>query len=142
MAIRIAADSAKVLQAPQESVKLYPPARSLSREFNRMRIRDAHSHFFSRRFCDLLAGQAAQSGGGRAEELLERVTASGVELPDPSPRLHARRWVEQLDLHGVAPAVTFGSHPAEAEAVAEGCAEAGGRLTPFVLVDPSTEAGL
>ena len=38
--------------------------------------------------------------------------------------------------------MTFASHPAEAEAVAEGCAEAGGRLTPFVLVDPSTEAGL
>ncbi|HZN60128.1 MAG TPA: amidohydrolase family protein [Planctomycetota bacterium] len=107
-----------------------------------MRIRDAHSHFFSLRLFELLAGQAAQSGGGRAEDLLERVTASGVELPGPSPRLHARRWVEQLDLHGVAHAVTFASHPAEAEAVAEGCAEAGGRLTPFVLVDPSSEAGL
>jgi hypothetical protein len=107
---------------------------------------DAHTHFFSRQFFELLAGQAAQARGlsdASAEDLLRGVLEqTGIELPDPSPRKHAERWLTELDRHGVEKAVTFASLPAEAEAVREACESAGGRLIPFVLVDPTSPTGI
>jgi len=111
-----------------------------------LHVCDAHTHFFSRQFFDLLSGQAAQArglSGVGAEGILPGVLEqTGIELPDPSPRKHAERWLSELDRHGVDKAVTFASLPAEAEAVREACESSGGRLIPFLLVDPTSAAGI
>ena len=111
-----------------------------------LHICDAHTHFFSRQFFDLLAEQAAEArglSGVSAEGILPPVLEqTGIELPDPAPRKHAERWLAELDRHGVEKAVSFASLPGEAEAVREACASSGGRLLPFLLVDPTSAAGV
>ncbi len=108
-----------------------------------MRLCDAHTHFFSRAFFDLLGKQAASARNLRADVLIEAVAReAGIVLPSPSPSTHAGQWLRELDQHAVERAVTFASLPGEAEAVAEASHASGGRLIPFVLVDPTTTAGL
>jgi hypothetical protein len=106
-------------------------------------VSDAHVHFFSRAFFELLAAEAAAAHGGAPEDLLaDLVRKAGLELPAPEPAVHARRWLAELDRHGVTRAVVFASHPREAEAVLEGTRAAGSRLVPYLLVNGATEAGL
>ena len=56
---------------------------------------DAHIHFFSRRFFEVLASQAGKSVETVAAEL-------GWELPPADPAELARRWAAELDAQGVA----------------------------------------
>jgi predicted TIM-barrel fold metal-dependent hydrolase len=109
-----------------------------------MRIVDAHTHFFSRDFFRLLGREAAAKAGGEDPEgpLADFVRKTGVEMPDPSPRKHAERWLAELDRHGVEAAVSIASLPGEEDAVREAAAASKGRLIPFLVVDPTTPAGL
>jgi predicted TIM-barrel fold metal-dependent hydrolase len=108
------------------------------------RLLDAHTHFFSREFFRLLAVESAAARGlaGPEEPLQELARKTGIEIPEADPRVHAGRWVQELDRHGVERAVTIASHPGEEDAVREGARAAGGRLVPVLLVDPRTEAGV
>jgi predicted TIM-barrel fold metal-dependent hydrolase len=107
-------------------------------------------HFFSREFFRLLAGQAAVgrllSETGRAahvEEILaELAEKAGIEIPLSDPAAHARRWLGELDRHGIARAVVFASMPLEADAVLAGARAGQGRLIPYLLVDPTTPEGI
>ena len=59
-----------------------------------MLLCDAHTHFFSRAFFQLLAKQAAAASGEDDAKLLESIPKrSGIELPDPAANEHARRWL-------------------------------------------------
>lgn len=108
-----------------------------------MKIVDAHTHFFSREFFQLLARQAAQATGGNPEALLaESTRKAGIELPAQDPSEHALRWLSELDRHGIERAVAFASLPGEARAVREACLSTNGRLIPFLLVDPTSSAGI
>ena len=108
-----------------------------------MRIADAHTHFFSRQFFKLLAEEAARAKGGDPDALLlELARKAAMELPEESPSQHARRWLSELDRHGIDRAVAFASLPGEAPAVKEACLSTNGRLIPFVLVNPTTAAAL
>lgn len=104
-----------------------------------MKLLDAHTHFFSRAFFDLLAKEASSTGRADPRRLLEAMAEKArLELPEASPAAHARRWIAELDRHGVERAVTFASAPGEASAVLEGCEESAGRLIPYVVVDPTS----
>jgi predicted TIM-barrel fold metal-dependent hydrolase len=108
-----------------------------------MRISDAHAHFFSRDFYAALAREAAAARGGDPEGLLlELSRKSGLEIPDPDSGKHARRWLAELDRHGVRYAVSIASVPGEEEAVRSGAAASGGRLVPFLAVNAANEAGI
>ena len=108
-----------------------------------MRISDAHAHFFSRDFYAALAREAAAARGGDPEQLLRDLSRkSGIEIPEADSGKHAARWVAELDRHGVSYAVSIASVPAEEEAVRAGALASGGRLVPFLAVNPSTEAGV
>src|SRR5437870_5026819 len=73
-----------------------------------MRIADAHTHFFSRQFFKLLAEEAARAKGGDPDALLlELARKAAMELPEESPSQHARRWLFELDRHGIDRAVAF-----------------------------------
>jgi hypothetical protein len=97
-------------------------------------IVDLHTHFFGPEFFRVLA---AASSGGDPGPGYGKLRAAGLDLPRGDPEEHARRWVEELDRHGVDRAVTFASLPEEAGTVARGAASSGGRLVPFALANPA-----
>jgi predicted TIM-barrel fold metal-dependent hydrolase len=92
-------------------------------------INDAHCHFFSSRFLELLAPDA---GGG--DELAFRLQwdapGTATELGD--------RWIAELDRHGVARAALIASIPGDAVSVAEAVAHHPHRLVGFFMHNPMT----
>lgn len=99
-------------------------------------ITDFHAHVFSRPFFEALAAQSPLPG--EPAELLEGVaTKVGLELPDPDPAVHLRRWLESLDAGGVQRMAAFSSDPAETPAVLEMAAASGGRLVPIAVCNPA-----
>jgi len=101
-----------------------------------VRVIDFHSHFFARSFFEALAVQAPGTETPQAR-LDALVAATGIELPPASVAEHLARWTAELDAHGVEHLCTFASAPEEAAAVAEAVALSAGRLSAFVVVDPS-----
>lgn len=104
---------------------------------------DAHTHFFSRAFFELLAKQAVGANGGDVESRLDAVREkAGIEIPDTSPSDHAKRWLTEFDRNGVDQAVTFASVPGEAASVLEAASISSGRLIPYLMCDASSAAGI
>ena len=69
------------------------------------RLCDAHIHFFSKRYFDLLGPGTGPLAG------------LGIEAPPPEPIELAKRWKEQLDQHGVARAALIASIPGDEASV-------------------------
>ena len=106
-------------------------------------ICDAHTHFFSKTFFELLLAEASEASKEPIDALQGRVRQRAeIEIPDESPKGHAERWMRELSRNGVERAVTFASLPGEADAVLEGTRVTCGRLVPYLLCNPSTPAGL
>ena len=95
-------------------------------------INDAHVHFFSSRFLDLLAPEA-----GGADVVTARLEwdapGTATELGD--------RWVAELDRHGVGRAALIASIPGDAASVAEAVAHHPHRLVGFFMHNPAAPAG-
>jgi predicted TIM-barrel fold metal-dependent hydrolase len=91
-------------------------------------INDAHCHFFSSRFLELLA---PESGG--ADEIATRLQwdapGTATELGD--------RWIAELDRHGVGRAALIASIPGDAASVAEAVAHHPHRLVGFFMHNPT-----
>ncbi len=104
-----------------------------------MHLLDAHTHFFSRTFFKLLA---AESGEDPDQALARLRESAGIDIPSDDTAEHTRRWLEELDRHGVDRAVTFASVPGEAAVVLEAAAASRGRLIPYLMCNPTTESGL
>jgi predicted TIM-barrel fold metal-dependent hydrolase len=103
-----------------------------------MRVIDFHAHLFTRAFFDALAGGSPLPG--TPEERLGAVQArTGLELPDPDPLVHGKRWLAELEAHDVAHMVGFASHPAEVPQVRAILEAAEGRMTGMAMVDPTQE---
>jgi predicted TIM-barrel fold metal-dependent hydrolase len=90
-------------------------------------LNDAHCHFFSSRFLELLA---PESGG--ADEIAYRLQwdspGTATELGD--------RWIAELDKHGVARAALMASVPGDAVSVAEAVAHHPHRFVGFFMHNP------
>ena len=100
---------------------------------------DFHTHFFSRSFFEAMAG--AVPGADSVDERLARVSeATGLELPSRDLAVHLSRWLDAFETAGVDHAVTFASLPEEIPSVTEAARAAGGRLSPFALVNPRAPA--
>ncbi|MHC4547455.1 MAG: amidohydrolase family protein [Planctomycetota bacterium] len=102
-----------------------------------MRIVDFHLHFFSRPFFETLARQTPQAGSVK-KKLARLAQEAGIEIPDGDNEAHTRRWVAELDAHGVGHAVAFASLPEEVPAVHDALRTADGRLSGCALVNPLT----
>ena len=89
---------------------------------------DAHIHFFSRRFFDVLASQAGKSAESVAAEL-------GWELPPSDAAELARRWAAELDTQGVARAAMIGSVPGDAASVRAAAVACPGRFLAYAMVN-------
>ena len=102
-----------------------------------MRTVDFHAHFFGPGYFRGLAGLSPLPG--TAEERVAAVAArAGIEAPTDVAE-HARRWLAELDRHGVEHAALFASLPGEADDVALAAQVGAGRFSTFALVDPRAE---
>ena len=90
-------------------------------------INDAHCHFFSSRFLELLAPDA-----GGAEQLSARLQWN----PPGTPTELGERWIDELDRHGVARAALIASIPGDAVSVAEAVAHHPERFVGFFMHNP------
>ena len=95
-------------------------------------VADAHVHFFSRRFFQILASQA----GATAEAIAGRL---GWELPDADPAVAARRWDAELEARGVARAALIASLPGDADSVRAAVAAFPRRFFAWAMVNPLAE---
>jgi predicted TIM-barrel fold metal-dependent hydrolase len=103
-----------------------------------MSIFDCHAHFFSRDFFAAMARQKdpAADVDRVLNDLAQRTK---IELPPSDALAHLKRWLAELDRHGVERAVVFASLPEEAAAVAEAVKNSAGRLVGFCLVNSKME---
>ena len=99
-----------------------------------MRICDAHCHFFSSRFLEILTKDRRDlppgDHAGAVSALLE------WDPPGP-PAALADRWVAELDRHGVPRAVLIASLPGDEESVATAVARHPARFVGFFMLNPS-----
>ena len=96
-------------------------------------VNDAHCHFFSSRFLEILT-QAMPDfpADGRAAAVAQRL---GWTVPGTAEEL-ADRWVEELDRHGVARAALISSIPGDEDSVAAAVARHPERFVGFFMFNP------
>jgi predicted TIM-barrel fold metal-dependent hydrolase len=98
-----------------------------------MRICDAHCHFFSSRFLELLtAGVPGFPDAGRHLAVSHRL---GWQDPG-TPEELADRWTAELDRHGVARAAIIASIPGDEDSVAAAVRRHPSRFIGFFMFNP------
>ena len=103
-----------------------------------LRVNDAHCHFFSPRFFDVLGRQRGFPGDTPG---LEVTSMLGWDHPGSTEAL-ADRWAETLTRAGVGRAMLIGSVPGEEEAVARAVARHPDRFVGAFMLDPTQEGAL
>jgi hypothetical protein len=104
--------------------------------FGDLPVYDAHAHFFSHRFfqglLEPIKGRFAGSDpvGAMAQEL-------GVEPPGTDPVFLARRWVAEMDRHGVGAMVLMASAVGDEESVAAAAKAFPERIAGYFMLDPT-----
>jgi predicted TIM-barrel fold metal-dependent hydrolase len=99
-----------------------------------MRICDAHCHFFSTRFLELLtATVAGLPDAGRATAVSHRL---GFDDPGSAEAL-ADRWASELDRHSVSRAALIASIPGDEESVATAVRRHPARFVGFFMFNPA-----
>ena len=95
-------------------------------------IADAHCHFFSQRFLEILTRGTPLVGDG-IHALCERL---GWQEPGP-PETLADRWLEELDKHGVTRAALIASVADDEDSVAVAVARHPRRFVGFFMFNPA-----
>lgn len=93
-------------------------------------VSDAHVHFFSHGFFSLLGKQKSLAVDAMGPLL-------GWEMPDVDPVALARRWVRELDTHGVSRAAIIASLPGDEGSVAAAVAAFPERFHGYSIVNPT-----
>lgn len=94
-------------------------------------ICDAHCHFFSRRFLEILTKDSPL-----AERGVEHVSALLGWDSSESAELLADRWVEELDRHSVSRAALIASAPGDEQSVSSAVARHPSRFVGFFMFNP------
>jgi uncharacterized protein len=100
-----------------------------------VQVCDAHCHFFSSRFLEILTKDRRDLPPGDHAAVV--ATLLGWEPPGP-PAALADRWVAELDRCQVARAAVIASVPGDEESVADAIARHPERLVGFFMLNPST----
>ena len=108
-----------------------------------LRVSDAHCHFFSSRFLEILI-QSAPGGSPAATVLVaslegDRAPAVASQLgwdPPGTADALADRWVAELDRNGVARASLIASIPGDEQSVAAAVARHPSRFVGFFMFNP------
>ncbi len=103
-----------------------------------LRINDAHCHFFSPRFFDVLGRQKGLPGDSPGAEVTGLV---GWDHPVSTDAL-ADRWAESFTAAGVGRGLLIGSVPGEEEQVARAVARHPDRFIGAFMLDPTQEGAL
>jgi predicted TIM-barrel fold metal-dependent hydrolase len=93
-------------------------------------VADAHVHFFSHRFFELLADQKP----GLTFESIEQTL--GWRMPPENPEALAHAWVEELDRYGIGRAVLIASAPGDEVSVSAAVAVHPNRFYGYFFVNP------
>jgi uncharacterized protein len=101
--------------------------------WGRLRVADAHIHFFSHRFFTLLA---AQSPHLREETPAGLASRLGWTPPPEDAGALAASWIEEMDRHGVDRAALIASLPGDEESVLLAVRSRPDRLHGFFMVNP------
>lgn len=99
-----------------------------------MLVCDAHCHFFSSRFLEILTKDRRDLPPGDHAAVV--ATLLGWEPPGPPVAL-ADRWVAELNRHQVTRAAVIASVPGDEESVADAIARHPTRLVGFFMLNPS-----
>jgi predicted TIM-barrel fold metal-dependent hydrolase len=92
---------------------------------------DAHCHFFSQRFLEILTRDTPFAGRGDVDP----VDVLGWDRPE-SPAALADRWIEEFDRHGVSRAALIASVPGDEPSVATAVARHPTRFVGFFMFNP------
>lgn len=103
-----------------------------------LRLNDAHCHFFSQRFFDVLGRQKGLPGDAPGQEVTRLV---GWDHPG-TPESLADRWADALTSSGVGRALLIGSVPGEEEQVARAVSRHPDRFVGAFMLDPTQEGAL
>ncbi len=101
-----------------------------------LRVVDAHAHFFSHGFFKGLLRQRAGGTEPDDDEVTRAVEALGLEAPPRDAAELARRWVGEMDRHGVERMVLMASIPPDWPSVARAVAAFPDRIAGTTMVDP------
>lgn len=102
-----------------------------------MRINDAHCHFLSQHFFEVLARDDPQ-GRFQSSPAESMCATLGWDVPG-APDALAARWVETLDYQQVSRAALIASVPGDEDSMARAVAIAPDRLVGFFMVNPLAE---
>ena len=104
--------------------------------FGDIRLLDAHAHFFSVPFFRQLATAAepTRAPDEAYQALGERI---GWELPPPDPVALGRRWVDEMDRHGVERMVLIASLPGDEDSISAAVAAFPNRIIGYFMLDPT-----
>ena len=106
---------------------------TIGNQHSAMRLCDAHCHFFSSRFLEILTQ-------GRADLPTENRAAAVAKVLDWDPPgaadALADRWVVELDRHGVSRCALIASIPGDEESVAVAVARQPSRFVGFFMLNP------
>ncbi|MEA2736670.1 MAG: uncharacterized protein QOE14_3121 [Humisphaera sp.] len=94
---------------------------------------DAHTHFFDTTFLRGLGKPLGLDGASAPAEVAGRL---GWEPPADDPAETARRWVAEMDRHGVDRMVAIHTLPGDFDAAARGIAATSGRLAGYLMINP------
>src|SRR5574342_667368 len=104
--------------------------------FGEMRVLDAHAHFFSHpffsQFVEALRRElpAEDPYGGLARRL-------GWELPTPDHVALGRRWVQEMDKHGLERMALIASMPGDEESILAAARAFPERILGYFMLDPT-----
>jgi hypothetical protein len=96
-----------------------------------VRVSDAHIHFFSHRFFELLAAAADIHS---KDTLTARLY--GWELPTPDPTALADVWIDELDRNQVEHAALIATIPGDESSVAAAVRRGAGRFVGYFMFNP------
>ncbi len=104
--------------------------------FGDLEVFDAHTHFFSHKFFETLAGQSPQlSKESNAIEGAAEMT--GWTMPPRDPAEMAAIWASAFDRHDVSGALMIASVPGDEESVAAAVAACPNRIAGAFMFDPT-----
>src|SRR5262247_2697735 len=104
--------------------------------FGDLQIFDAHTHFFSHKFFETLAGQSPQLVC--EPNAIERVgEMTGWTMPPRDPAGLAAVWASDFDRHGVSGALMIASVPGDEESVSSAAAAFPDRIAGAFMFDPT-----
>ena len=103
--------------------------------FGDLTVVDAHAHFFFYRFFAALAASLPEPPSEEAlfDTLGEHLA---FEFPPKDPEELAKRWVKELDRHGLARSVLIASVPGDEESVSVAARAFPERFIPYFMLNP------